>query len=107
MAIIEALCERRYEKRENLAYEFGVCTRTIDYDICFLSIRFPIYTVRGYGGGVFIVDGYRLGKKYLTEKQVEILERLCLIFTGEILEVLKSIINDFKMPEIKDNKKRV
>ena len=32
-AILTALCVRRQETRGNFANEFGVCKRTIDYDV--------------------------------------------------------------------------
>ena len=52
-AILEALCERRRETVENLAYEFSVSTRTIKRDILELSLSYPVYTVSGrYHSGV-------------------------------------------------------
>lgn len=32
-AIMEVLCARRHETRGNLAFEFGVSKRTIEYDV--------------------------------------------------------------------------
>lgn len=45
MALLEVLCLRRHETRENLAFEFGVSKRTIEYDvqICRLIIRYSPY----------------------------------------------------------------
>lgn len=37
-AILEALCMRRHETRENLANEFGVSKRTIEYDVLNLML---------------------------------------------------------------------
>ena len=65
-AILEALCERRQDKIENLAFEFDVTERTIRNDVLELSLTYPIYTVAGrYNSGVFIADDYYLGKQYL------------------------------------------
>ena len=50
--ILEALCERKFDTRANLAFEFGVSKRTIDNDIIVLSLKHPIYTIPGRGGGV-------------------------------------------------------
>ena len=79
--ILQALCERRSELAENLAVEFGVTTRTIYNDIEILAYSYPIYTVQGIGGGIYVVDGFRLGMKYLTENQCERLK--CLFQTKD------------------------
>ena len=102
--ILQALCERRSELAENLAVEFGVTTRTIYNDIEILAYSYPIYTVQGIGGGIYVVDGFRLGMKYLTEAQCELLERLLEMLEGKDKEVLHSIIKTFKKPEIKGKK---
>ena len=93
MAILEALCERRREQVANLAFEFGVTEWTIRQDILTLS------TVQGHGGGVYIADGYRLGKKYFSQKQSEFLERIAEGLTGEDLEMMKGILKTFKEPK--------
>ena len=104
--ILQALCERRSELAENLAVEFGVTTRTIYNDIEILAYSYPIYTVQGIGGGIYVVDGFRLGMKYLTEAQCELLERLLEMLEGKDKEVLHSIIKTFKKPEIKSTGKK-
>lgn len=75
MRLIEELCERKFDTIDNLAFELGVSRRTICYDIEELSLSYPIFTAKGTGGGVWVRDGYRLGRRYLTEKQRELLER--------------------------------
>ena len=45
--ILEVLCQRRFEKIENLATEFEVSRRTITYDIQILSCSYPIYSLTG------------------------------------------------------------
>lgn len=99
MEILETLCRRRNDTVENLANEFGVSKRTIKYDIEYLSLSYPVYTVQGNGGGIYISDGYRLGRKYLTETQSNLLEKLSARLTGEDLETMKSILNTFKEPK--------
>ncbi len=96
--ILEVLCERRRESVENLATEFGVNERTIRRDIEYMTLSYPIYTVPGKGGGVYVSDGYRLGKKYLTDKQAELLEELSKGLTGNELAVMQSILKTFKEP---------
>lgn len=45
-AILKVLCQRRQDKIDNLAFEFGVSVRTIKNDIEELSLAYPIETVR-------------------------------------------------------------
>lgn len=100
-AILEVLCQRRQDTRENLAQEFGVSLRTISNDIEILSLTYPIETKRGkYGGGVRVIDGYRLDRKYLTSIQQCLLERLANALYGEDRNILESILRDFTL---KDN----
>lgn len=99
--ILEVLCQRRQDTRENLAQEFGVSLRTISNDIEILSLTYPIETKRGkYGGGVRVLDGYRLDRKYLTSIQQCLLERLANTLYGEDRNILESILRDFTL---KDN----
>ena len=92
-ALLEALCARRHDTRENLAFEFGVSKRTIEYDVLSLSLEYPVYTTQGNGGGIHVVDGFRLDMKYLTDKQLALLEKLVGGLSGEDAEVMKSIIS--------------
>ncbi len=101
MAILDALCERRQDKVCNLAFEFDVSERTIQRDIENLSCSYPIYTTQGNGGGVYMVDGYRMGKKYLTEKQEALLEKLAIRLTGDEFQTMQEILKTFKGPRRK------
>lgn len=104
-ALLEALCARRHDTRENLAFEFGVSKRTIEYDVLSLSLEYPVYTTQGNGGGIHVVDGFRLDMKYLTDNQLALLEKLVGGLSGEDAEVMKSIINTFALPKKEDEKK--
>ena len=95
-AILEALCERRHDKIENLAYEFNVTERTIRNDVLELSLSFPVYTVSGrYHSGVYIADDYYLGKQYLTEEQLELLISLKSQVGDDQRKILDSIVKKF------------
>ena len=96
-AIIEALCLRRYDTRENLASEFGVTKRTIANDLLILSLEYPIYTVQGNGGGIYVEDNYRLDRKYLSNEQAELLESLYTQLSGKQAEIMQSILKTFKL----------
>lgn len=96
--IIKVLCKRREDTIENLAHEFDVSVRTIKYDIEELSLAHPITTVRGrYGGGVKVLDGYYIGRKYLKPSQKELLERLSASLTGDDLRIMKDILEEFTL----------
>ncbi len=96
MAILHILCARRKETIENLAFELDVCRNTIQRDIEILSLSFPIYTSQGVGGGIYVVEGFQLGMRYLTKAQCELLERLLGAVEGADKETLHSIIKTFK-----------
>ena len=100
MEIVAILCERRYETIANLAFEFSVTHRTIRRDIEILSLSFPFYTTKGTGGGVHTMDGFRLGMKYLTNAQCELLKRLLDTLKGADREVLEGIIKTFQKPAL-------
>ena len=98
--ILEVLCQRRYEKAENLAFEFNVSKRTIYSDILELSLSYPVYTQDGkYGGGIYIEEGYYIGKQYLTDEQKNLLEQLTGKVNGNQAKILESIISKFARPE--------
>lgn len=94
-ALFEVLCLRRHDTRENLAFEFGVSKRTIEYDVQILSANYPIFSVQGKGGGIFIMEGYELHKRCLTDKQSEVLQELAVTLTGETKQIVLSILKDF------------
>lgn len=98
MAIIEALCQRRQDTMPNLAEEFGVSVRTIHTDIEILSLSYPIETKSGrYGGGVKVMDGFRLDRKYLKPEQEDLLSRLASTLSGDDLTIMNSILKDFAL----------
>lgn len=102
MELLDVLVERRHDNINNLAFEFGVSTATIMRDIQTLSLSYPIYTTQGNGGGVHVVDGYRGGRKYLTETESDLLEKLASKLTGTDFETMQSILKKFNEPRRKD-----
>ena len=96
-AILRVLCQRRQDKIDNLAEEFGVSVRTIKNDIEELTLAHPIETVRGRYGGVRVADGYYVGRNYLKPKQQELLKKLQSTLQGDDLEVMNSILRDFAL----------
>lgn len=104
--ILEVLCERRRDTLENLACEFGVSKRTIQYDVEILSCSYPLYTVTGTYGGIYVAEGFRLGMKYLTDKQYELLNRLSENLTGEDIKTMRKILKTFAFPKGERNEKK-
>lgn len=108
-AILEAICERRFDTEGNLAFEFGVSRRTIVNDISEISCHYPIYTETGGigGGGVYVKDWYRLDCKFFTDKQLEFLERILLYLKGENYEIMLSILYTFAPGKWRRREKKV
>lgn len=105
--IMLALCKRRHDTITNLASEFDVSPRTIRRDIEKLSISEPIYTQTGrYYGGVYVVDGYYLGRLYLQDREIRILEKVYIyvsscsrgVFSNDDLNEFRMIICEHKKP---------
>ena len=98
MNILFVLLERRFDTVNNLSIEFDVSVATIMRDIQELSRSHPIITKQGTGGGIYVADGYRLGRKYLTSKQTTLLEKLSQNLEGEDLATMKEILCMFRQP---------
>ena len=82
----------------NLAFEFGVSIRTIKNDIDHLSLTYPIESKCGrYGGGIRVVNGFYMNRKYLNHEQKDLLERLRTSLSGADLTIRTSIFKDFAL----------
>ena len=90
---------RRHDTVSNLAFEFCVSVRTILRDLELLCIDYPIYTAQGGGGGVFMMDGRFVGRKYLSDKQEELLQRLLPALGVDDAETARSILKSFAVPK--------
>ena len=101
--LLERLCVRRHETRENFAAEFGVSLRTIERDVVRLMTEYPVITTRGYGGGIGVEDWYKPDMKHLADQQVELLEELLPTLTESKAAVMQSILDAFN-PRRKKNK---
>lgn len=91
-AILEVLSLRRHETRENLANEFGVSKRTIEYDVLNLMLTYPVYTVQGNGGGIYVTDNFRLDRPRMNDKQTALLQKVLLTLSGEDKDTMETII---------------
>lgn len=101
LRLLEVLCIRRHDTYANLAREFQVSKRTIQYDIEALICCFPIETVSGrYGGGIWVAEGYYLHQKSsggneLNEKQTLLLRKLRDFVSGDDLDTLNKMLVQF------------
>ena len=98
MEVLFVLLRRRHVKISELQEEFGVCRTTIKQDVQELTRYFPIRSVDGRYGGIFLDKDYQLGMKYLTEPQATLLEKLSASLTGEDLILMCEILKTFKKP---------
>lgn len=96
--VLDILLAKRKTTTSALANEFHVSRFAVMRDIRVLSIFHPIFTVTGPGGGVYIADGYRLGMKYLTDIQTDLLERLSETLCGDDLATMQGILKTFRRP---------
>lgn len=74
IGILILLLQQNKATAPELAQRFEVSKRTINRDIedlCKAGI--PIITTQGYGGGISIVDGYKLEKSFFSEEEIHII----------------------------------
>ena len=82
-----------------MAVFFKINSKTIKAPTELTSLSYPIYTTQGNGGGVHVVDGFRMGRKYMSEEQVILLEKLATKLTGADLKTMQEILKTFKEPK--------
>ena len=96
--ILMKILRCRHVKISELQEEFHASRSTIKRDIQELSRHLPIRSVDGRHGGIFLNQDYQLGKKYLTESQTILLEKLSENLTGDDLLTMQSILKTFSKP---------
>jgi len=90
--IVRILESRRRETMSNLAFQFGVSVRTINYDIDNLAASHPIETVRGKGGCVKLMDGSRTYQNILSREQQETLIEIIPLISKQQAGVIKALL---------------
>lgn len=90
--ILRILRLRKFEKIENLAFEFSVSERTIRRDILLLSLTANIITKTGrYDGGV-----YYLGENNVaTNEKIALLHKLKAFCAPDEQAILRRILKDY------------
>lgn len=99
--LLEVLCERRKDTRENLAKDFGVSKRTIEYDVIALSCEYPINTKQGKGGFIYVEDWFDIHKGSWTDEQYELLNKLKAELAGKDKQIIESILKKCNKPKAK------
>ena len=97
--ILDVMNLRRHDTVSALAFEFGVSEKTILRDVLLLSIDYPIYCQHGKPGGVHMVEGSSTGRKYMSDKQEDLLQRLLPGLGGDDAETMLSILKGFAVPK--------
>lgn len=100
--VLEAISDRRTERIENLASEFGVSRRTIERDILVLSCSYPIVTAQGAAGGVRAMDGWYVTRRYLNDDQEALLRSLLPGLQPDQQETMQRILSAFAKPSVKE-----
>lgn len=95
MEIINILILRRHVTASELAQEFGVSVRTIQYDIQALSPVYPIYTKQGENGGIFIRDDYKPYVNSLSPIELQVLQELVELTEGLHRKILIQVIQKY------------
>lgn len=98
MGILFDLLSKRTVKATYLAEKYEVSVRSIyRYITCLELAGVPLYTVRGYGGGISIVDTYRFSTSFFTKSEFEaIINTLSAIESSVPNKNLSSAINKMK-----------
>ena len=92
-AILQILRLRKYEKVDNLAFQFSVTPRTIKRDIEMLSLTESIYTQQGrYCGGIYYDD---FEETTPIAQKIALLNKLKNYCSAEELKTLRRIIQDY------------
>ena len=97
LLILEILSVRRFATVQELADKFGVCKRTIQYDLDYLSSFIPVYSVRGKGGGFHVLEGWLKHHQYLTNDQEDLLLRLLPSLSLEDQAIIQEILSAFSL----------
>lgn len=74
IGILSILLQKEMTTAPELAEHFEVSGRTINRDIeAHCKAGIPIQTSQGYGGGISIMDGYRMDRTFLTSKDMQMI----------------------------------
>ena len=93
--ILKYMSEVRNSNLQRLSVHFEVSISTIRRDVEYLSLHYPISTLSGKYGGVFVMENYYYGKGKLSALQQQTLECVCEKVDNQTSQIIKSIITQF------------
>lgn len=93
--IMYYLDDRRRATGPELAAHFGVSLGTIMVDIEILTCEYPITTRKGRYGGIFVPETWHYDRRYLTDRQEELLRKICAGLEGDDRETMEGILTAF------------
>lgn len=74
IGILSILLQKEVTTAPELAEHFEVSRRTINRDIETLcKVGIPIQTMQGFGGGICIMDGYKMDRTLLTSRDMQMI----------------------------------
>lgn len=101
LKILFLLNKCRKTTARELSQLYSVTPRTIRNDIVFLSRFVPLYTDKGYNGGIKLIDSYKADLfLYLTDEESRLLEKITENLCSEDKLVMSGIINKYSMPQL-------
>lgn len=106
--MMKYLCRVRYAPMPKLAEMYGVSVRTIKRDVDVLGSLIPLETRLGrYEGGVYVMEGYRWDKAYMSTEDIALLVEIKrvgqkkerLVLNQDALDRLSRIISVYSLPK--------
>jgi len=95
-AILEHLCQKRFDTTKNLAEE-----RTIRNDLVVLTCSYPIETSFGPYGGIRVANWFHLNRHMLSFEQAELLRRIRPALNADDTRILDAILAEFAPKTVK------
>lgn len=102
--MMKYLCRVRHATMPQLAEKFGVSVRAIKRDVDELGYLIPLEIKTGrYDGGVYVMDGYRWDRAYMSAEDIDLLIQIKnigkdkgrLVLEGDDLMRLERIISSY------------
>ena len=110
--ILRILCDRRRTTTKELGEMLNTSPRNIRRDVAVLSLYYPIYTVTGRYGGVYIMDGYFLDRLYVSEEETRVLQKVYATLREQAdsaldldeYRVFQNVLRKYSNPKVKETK---
>ncbi len=99
--ILEYISDHRTATMQEIAYEFSISLHTVQRDIQILSCSYPIITCQGNGGGVRVMDGWYISRRYLHDDQEALLRSILPKLQPEDQKKMEDILSAFAKPKAK------